>query len=242
MQKPEALPVKLAKRWRMHKSYFISFIKVNPIFCCNVSIFVNDKELLSEYRKKRDFSSSPEPNGKVSKSSSAPIFVIQKHAASNLHYDLRLESEGVLKSWAIPKGPSMDPSIKRLAVPTEDHPIAYADFEGVIPEGHYGAGAVIVWDSGVFRNTKGEDASFAESLSNGHATIFLVGTKLKGDFALIRTGRGGKRLQWLFFKMKDKYAEPGSDITRELPSSSKTGRSLDEVAEQELPANLDDFM
>ncbi len=111
----------------------------------------------------------------------------------------------------------------------------------MIPEGHYGAGTVIVWDSGIFKNTKGEGTNFAENLSDGHATIFLEGTKLKGDFALIRTGRGGKRPQWLFFKMKDDYALPGSDITSELPKSSKTGRSLEEVAEQEQPADLGDF-
>jgi len=202
---------------------------------------VNDKEPLSEYQKKRDFPATPEPSGEVTKRNSEPIFVIQKHDASNLHYDLRLESEGVLKSWAVPKGPSMDPKVKRLAVPTEDHPMAYANFEGVIPEGHYGAGTVIVWDSGVFKNTKGEDASFAENLSDGHATIFLEGSKLKGDFALIRTGRGGKRHQWLFFKMKDEYAAPETDITVEKPNSSKTGRSLQEVAEQEQPADLGDF-
>ena len=202
---------------------------------------MNDKEPLSDYKKKRDFSATPEPSGIIVKGDSEPIFVIQKHDASNLHYDLRLESEGVLKSWAVPKGPSMDPKVKRLAVPTEDHPMAYADFEGVIPEGHYGAGTVLVWDSGIFRNTKGEDASFAENLSDGHATIFLEGTKLKGDFALIRTGRGGKRPQWLFFKMKDDYAQPGSDVTSEKPNSSKTGRSLEEVAKQEKPADLKDF-
>jgi bifunctional non-homologous end joining protein LigD len=202
---------------------------------------VNDKELLEEYMRKRDFSATPEPSGVIGEGSKKPIFVIQKHDASNLHYDLRLESEGVLKSWALPKGPSMDPKVKRLAVPTEDHPMAYSDFEGVIPEGHYGAGAVIVWDFGVFRNVKGDDVSFAENLEDGHATIFLEGAKLKGDFALIRTNRGGKRLQWLFFKMKDEYAEPGSDIVSEKPSSSKTGRSLVEVAEQEEPADLGDF-
>jgi DNA ligase D-like protein (predicted 3'-phosphoesterase) len=135
----------------------------------------------------------------------------------------------------------MDPKVKRLAVPTEDHPMAYADFEGVIPEGHYGAGTVIVWDSGTFQNTKGETASFAENLEEGHATIHINGSKLVGSFALIRTKRGGKRPQWLFLKMKDDYAKPGSDITSEKPNSSKTGRSLSEVADQEEPADLGDF-
>jgi ATP-dependent DNA ligase len=119
--------------------------------------------------------------------------------------------------------------------------MAYADFEGVIPEGHYGAGTVIVWDSGTFVNKKGEDASFADNLEQGHATITLSGSKLVGDFALIRTKRGGKRLQWLFFKMKDEYAKPGSDITSDQPDSSKTGRSLKQVAEEEEPADLGDF-
>ena len=199
------------------------------------------KEPLEEYKKKRDFTATPEPGGEIGEGSAEPIYVIQKHQASNLHYDLRLESDGVLKSWAVPKGPSMDPKVKRLAVPTEDHPMAYADFEGVIPEGHYGAGTVIVWDSGTFQNTKGEDASFAENLEEGHATIRINGSKLVGDFALIRTKRGGKRPQWLFFKMKDDYAKPGSDITSEEPNSSKTGRSLSEVAEQEEPSDLGDF-
>ncbi len=202
---------------------------------------VNEKEPLIEYQKKRDFATTPEPEGRLGDENDKPIYIIQKHDASNLHYDLRLESDGVLKSWAVPKGPSMDPSVKRLAVPTEDHPMAYADFEGVIPEGHYGAGTVIVWDSGVFRNTKGEAVSFSENLRDGHATIFIEGTKLMGEFALIRTKRGGKRPQWLFFKMKDEYAEPESDITSEKPDSSKTGRSLAEVAEEEKPSDLSDF-
>ena len=135
----------------------------------------------------------------------------------------------------------MNPKVKRLAVPTEDHPMAYADFEGVIPEGHYGAGTVLVWDSGTFQNTKGEDASFSENLKEGHATIQMSGSKLVGKFALIRTKRGGKRPQWLFFKMKDEHAMPESDITVDRPNSSKTGRSLSEVSEQEEPADLGDF-
>jgi len=202
---------------------------------------VTDREPLKEYKEKRDFSETPEPSGEIGKSNSEPIFVIQKHDASNLHYDLRLEADGVLKSWAVPKGPSMDPNVKRLAVPTEDHPMAYADFEGVIPEGHYGAGTVVVWDYGTFKNTKGDDVSLSSNLDDGHATINLSGSKLVGAFALIRTKRGGKRPQWLFFKMKDDHAKPGSDITSEMPNSSKTGRSLEKVAEQEEPADLGDF-
>lgn len=200
---------------------------------------MKQKKPLEEYKDKRDFTTTPEPNVKSCLKSKEPIFVIQKHQASNLHYDLRLESRGVLKSWAVPKGPSMDPGVKRLAIPTEDHPMAYADFEGVIPKGNYGAGTVIVWDLGVYKNTKAETSSFEDNLNGGHATIFLKGSKLLGKFALIKTKRGGKNPQWLFFKMKDEYAKPRTDITSEMPNSSKTGRSLTEVANQEPPTDLD---
>lgn len=200
---------------------------------------MTDEKQLKEYKGKRDFSKTPEPIGNENDEHETPIYVIQKHDASNLHYDLRLESNGVLKSWAVPKGPSMDPSVKRLAITTEDHPIAYADFEGVIPEGHYGAGTVIVWDYGTFKNTK-DDISFEEALEDGHATIDIKGQKLEGEFALIRTNRGGKN-QWLFFKMKDGKAKPDSDIAFEQPNSAKSERSLDEVAEQEEPADLNGF-
>jgi DNA ligase D-like protein (predicted 3'-phosphoesterase) len=195
---------------------------------------------LRRYKEKRDFTETPEPAPKVEEGGGDPIFVVQKHDASNLHYDLRIESGGVLKSWAVPKGPSMDPKVRRLAVPTEDHPMAYADFEGVIPEGHYGAGTVIVWDRGTYRNTKGKDASTEKNLEEGHATLWLEGEKLKGSFALIRT-RGGDKPRWLFFKMKDDEARPGSDVVEEMPNSVLTGRSLEEVAEQEEPADLSDF-
>ena len=200
---------------------------------------MDEKDTLKAYRDKRQLDKTPEPSGELAKNHDEPIFVVQKHDASNLHYDLRIESEGVLKSWAVPKGPSMDPSVKRLAVPTEDHPMAYADFEGVIPEGHYGAGTVILWDRGVYENLK-ENSSFADNLKQGHVTIRLKGEKLVGGFALLRTG-GGEKPRWLFFKMKDEDAKPGSDILKEHPYSVKTGRSLEEVAEQEEPADLKDF-
>ena len=187
---------------------------------------------LKDYRDKRDFNQTPEPVGEKLPSAKKSVFVIQKHDARNLHYDLRLEHGGVLKSWAVPKGPSMDPIVKRLAVPTEDHPMGYLDFEGVIPKGNYGAGTVIVWDIGLYRNLKGDDADLDRNLDEGHATIWLEGAKLRGGFALIRTKRGGKRPQWLFFKMKDEQALPGSEILSERPNSVKTGRSLKEVEEQ----------
>lgn len=201
---------------------------------------MSESDPLRRYKEKRDFTGTPEPSPEVEEGGAEPIFVVQKHDASNLHYDLRIESGGVLKSWAVPKGPSMDPKVRRLAVPTEDHPMAYADFEGVIPEGHYGAGTVIVWDRGTYRNTKGEDASLEKNLEEGHATLWLEGTKLRGGFALIRTG-GGDKPRWLFFKMKGDEARPGSDVTEEMPNSVVTNRSLEEVAEQEEPADLSDF-
>lgn len=164
------------------------------------------------------------------------LFVIQKHDSRNLHYDLRLESEGVMKSWTVPKGPSMDPKTRRLAVPTEDHSMSYNDFEGVIPEGNYGAGTVLVWDKGMYTSTKDDGSTFADSLEEGHATVLLEGEKLKGRFALIRTKRG-----WLFFKMKDEFALSGSDILSDKPDSVKTGRSLAQVNEQESPSEMRDF-
>ena len=166
------------------------------------------------------------------------MFVIQKHDASSLHYDFRIEVDGVLKSWAVPKGPSTDPSVKRLAVPTEDHPLAYADFEGVIPEGEYGGGTIMVWDRGTYRNLK-EDSSegqdspgLTEQLEDGHATIWLQGEKLIGGYALIRTGKG-ENSRWLLIKMDDEGADARRNPTSTEPDSVKTGRSLDEIRQEE---------
>ncbi len=141
------------------------------------------KKTLEDYTAKRDFSRTPEPAGTGRRAAGAPIFVVQKHDASHLHYDFRLEVDGVLKSWAIPKGPSTDPREKRLAVPTEDHPLEYAGFEGVIPAGEYGAGTVMVWDTGSFRNItekKGAPVPLAEAVAHGHVKVWLEGQKLKG--------------------------------------------------------------
>src|SRR5919106_5015650 len=146
---------------------------------------------LKEYRRKRDFSKSPEPSGKKGKKTTKPIFVVQKHDASRLHYDFRLEVDGVLKSWAVPKGPATDPRDKRLAVEVEDHPLEYADFEGVIEEGNYGAGAVIVWDTGTYEKL-GEEESMAEALERGHVSVWLHGQKVAGGYTLQRTGKGPK--------------------------------------------------
>jgi DNA ligase D-like protein (predicted 3'-phosphoesterase) len=189
---------------------------------------------LKEYRDKRDFRRTPEPQGREGSDSEEPVFVIQKHDASRLHYDLRLEVDGVLKSWAVPKGPSTDPSQKRLAVPTEDHPLEYADFEGVIPEGEYGGGTMIVWDKGTYRNLQAEkekSRSMAESYEDGHVEVWLEGEKLSGGYALIRTG-GGDDSRWLLIKMKDDRADARRNPTSTEPKSVLTGRTLEEVREQ----------
>ena len=176
---------------------------------------------LKEYRKKRKFSKTPEPKGKAKKSKTS-IFAVQKHDARNLHYDFRLEINGVLKSWAIPKGPSMDPKQRRLAIGTEDHPMDYASFEGVIPEGLYGAGIVMVWDKGTYRNVSEKYDSMKESYKKGHISVELKGKKLKGGFALIKTPRG-----WLLVKRADKYASK-SDVLKKT-KSAKTGRTLKQI-------------
>lgn len=152
------------------------------------------------------------------------IFVVQKHHARQLHYDFRLEVAGVLKSWALPKGPSTDPAVKRLAVPVEDHPLAYADFEGVIQPGQYGAGPVMVWDNGTYDPEDSEDV--LQSLANGKLVFQLHGKKLRGSWVLIRT----RNRAWLLIKHPDAYAST-ADITETQPRSVLTGRSLSEIVE-----------
>lgn len=196
---------------------------------------------LEKYNSKRDFRKTSEPGEEEVEfewAEGQPIFVIQKHAASNLHYDFRIEVDGVLKSWSVPKGPSTDPSVKRLAVPTEDHPLAYADFEGVIPEGEYGGGTVMIWDRGIYRNLKedkDEDQDppgLAEQLEDGHATIWLEGEKLRGGYALIRTGKG-EDARWLLIKMDDEGADARRNPTSTEPDSVISGRSLEEIRQKE---------
>jgi bifunctional non-homologous end joining protein LigD len=187
---------------------------------------------LSEYKKKRSFSHTPEPQG--GKGDAGHLrFVIQKHAASTLHYDFRLEMDGVLKSWAIPKGPSTDPSVKRLAIKVEDHPLDYQDFEGLIPKGQYGGGTVLIWDRGNYiladdsaGNKKSMDAKFLQQLRKGSIHFVLNGSKLRGEFALVRASHLGKQA-WLLIKTKDKYAQP-SDITKK-DKSVVSGRSLKQI-------------
>jgi DNA ligase D-like protein (predicted 3'-phosphoesterase) len=195
---------------------------------------MKSKDPLQTYQEKRQFSKTPEPSGGARPASDTPMFVIQKHAARNLHYDFRLEVEGVLKSWAVPKGPSLNPKDKRLAVPTEDHPLEYADFEGVIPEGEYGAGAVMVWDFGTYRNLtekKGQPVSMAEAVPHGHLKVWLEGKKLRGGYALTRFKKPPDEA-WLLVKADDEAADPQTDILKQAADSALTGRSLEEIAQE----------
>lgn len=184
---------------------------------------------LKKYREKRDFKKTPEPISDQKISPDSPRFVIQKHNASRLHYDFRLEVNGVLKSWAIPKGPSKDPAQKRLAVPTEDHPLDYIDFEGVIPEGNYGAGTVIVWDKGTYNNLE-KDVPMDKAVDEGHIDIWLNGEKLKGGYALIRTGKGGRKF-WLLLKKKDNETDQEYNILTDRPRSVLSGRTIEDIEE-----------
>jgi bifunctional non-homologous end joining protein LigD len=183
---------------------------------------------LAEYKAKRDFGKTPEPGPKrVRKTGDS--FVIQKHAARRTHFDFRLEHDGVLKSWAVTKGPSLDPSQKRLAVRTEDHPLEYGGFEGVIPKGEYGGGPVMIWDEGTWEPIGDPD----EGLAKGDLKFRLHGKRLKGDFVLVRMKKdrkGGKRENWLLIKKRDTYAGDGAEPTEDYDTSVKTGRTMDEIA------------
>jgi len=195
---------------------------------------------LGKYQQMRDFGDTPEPSGKAAsrKKKKQPIFVIQKHHASHLHYDFRLEMEGVLKSWAVPKGPSYDPTVKRLAMMTEDHPYDYAGFEGVIPEGNYGAGNVIIWDHGTWTFLEpGDDP--VKALKSGKLTFKLDGYKMKGEWALVRIhGRSPKGNEWLLLKHRDAYATSKVDVTEEAPNSVLSGRDVEEIgAENQWQSN-----
>jgi bifunctional non-homologous end joining protein LigD len=189
---------------------------------------------LTTYREKRNFSTSPEPEGKVNgeaqkKSKSDPTFVVQKHRATQLHYDFRLEHNGTLLSWAVPKGPSLDPSVKRLAMQVEDHPIEYAQFEGTIPKGEYGGGTVMVWDIGTWAP---EQPDVDAALKKGDLKFTLHGKKLHGSWVLVRTrGFGGSsKPTWLLIKHRDKYASD-VDITVAKPKSAISNRLLADIAE-----------
>ena len=186
---------------------------------------------LGEYNRKRDFTRTKEPAGKVPKARGKTLhFVIQKHDASHLHYDVRLELDGVMKSWAVPKGPSLDPAVKRLAMEVEDHPISYNTFEGTIPEGEYGGGTVMLWDRGTY---EAEDGGGIDSLRDGYERgdlkIVLHGKRLNGSWVLVRMKRPG-RPQWLLIKHRDEEADPGLDVTEAHTNSVVTKRTMDQIA------------
>jgi bifunctional non-homologous end joining protein LigD len=203
------------------------------------------KRALDRYAAKRSFTRTPEPPAKVAGERTGPLmFVVQKHAARQLHYDFRLELDGVLKSWAVPKGPSLDTSDKRMAVEVEDHPFDYASFEGVIPPKQYGAGNVIVWDCGVYSPDEGQKYSFIDrtaaearvraELAAGKLSILLCGEKLKGSFALVKTRSGN---QWLLIKHRDRFAQPNDILARK--ASVLSGVSLDDISPLKEPARRD---
>jgi bifunctional non-homologous end joining protein LigD len=188
-------------------------------------------DLLKKYRAMRDFSDTPEPSGGKPKKAKLPIFVIQKHRASHLHYDFRLEMEGVLKSWAVPKGPSYDPGTKRLAMMTEDHPYDYASFEGVIPEGNYGAGNVIIWDNGHWEFIEPGDDPVA-ALKSGKLTFRMFGKKMFGEWALVRIkgrGKSDRGNEWLLLKHRDEFANEKVDVTEVAPRSIISNKLVEEV-------------
>ena len=187
---------------------------------------------LHEYRKKRDFKVTSEPAGARREAKPSRLrYVIQKHRASHLHYDFRLEWNGVMLSWAVPKGPSLDPAIKRLAMQVEDHPIEYSDFESTIPRGEYGGGTMMIWDTGTWA-PQSDDVDVATK--KGELKFELCGKKLKGSWVLVRTRGygGGKRASWLLIKHRDEFARKG-DITLEAPRSAVSNRTLEEIARDE---------
>lgn len=192
---------------------------------------MGDTKQLHAYQRKRAPDRTPEPFGNGARSDQ-PMFVIQQHDATNMHWDLRLQAEGVLKSWAVPKGPSTDPREKRLAVPTEDHPLNYADFEGVIPEGEYGGGRVIVWDRGVYHALEGDAAEedIADAVAGGHVKVWLQGDKLTGGYVLTRM-RGDD--QWLLIKLEDEGADRRRNPARTQPESVLSGHTVHSIGEDE---------
>lgn len=200
------------------------------------------KESLAKYRRKRDFTKTTEPSGENgTPSEGEPAFVVQIHDASTLHFDFRLEADGVLKSFAIPKGPSDDPEEKRLAMPTEDHPMEYRSFEGTIAEGEYGGGTVIVWDEGTYQNLttdrRGRSVDLSAGLRKGHVSFRLHGSKLHGGYALtrIRKGNGSSRESWLLVKEADRHAAAHGTPDPRRARSIRTGRTLKQTAADREP-------
>lgn len=197
------------------------------------------KEQLTEYRRKRDFGKTAEPEGGAATRKRGTAkrldFVIQKHAASHLHFDLRLELDGVMKSWAVPKGPAPDPSIKRLAMQVEDHPVEYNTFEGTIPEGEYGGGTVMLWDRGWYEPEKGggEDG-VREGMKKGDLKIVFHGKRMKGSWVLVRTrgwggGGSGSKPSWLLIKHRDEHAEAGDALVERHTTSVVSKKTMEQI-------------
>ena len=187
---------------------------------------------LKDYNNKRKFDKTTEPKGTTKKSEDQLIFVVQSHAASRLHYDFRLEMEGVLKSWAVPKGPSLNPDDKRLAMMVEDHPYDYKDFEGNIPEGNYGAGQVEVWDSGTYEplddtSKLSDEKELLKELKSGSLKFILHGKKLKGEFALVKM-KNAENNSWVLIKHRDKFAEEKYDAEENVAKNSQVTKFLEE--------------
>ena len=190
---------------------------------------------LAEYKRKRDFEKTDEPAGKPvgRKSRRALRFVIQKHAATALHFDFRLELDGVMKSWAVPKGPSYDPSVKRLAMEVEDHPIEYNTFEGTIPKGQYGGGTVMLWDRGTYEpESEGGEQALRDGYERGDLKFILHGKRLQGGWVLVRMRRESGRAQWLLIKHRDETANESYDVTAEVTTSVASGRTMEEIAQR----------
>jgi bifunctional non-homologous end joining protein LigD len=204
---------------------------------------------LGEYRSKRDFTKTAEPAGGSVARTGTLRFVVQKHAARQVHFDLRLEMDGVMKSWAVPKGPSLDPSVKRLAMQVEDHPIEYNTFEGTIPHGEYGGGTVMLWDRGTYiadpAMAKGESDEVAvqHGYDRGDLKVVMNGERMRGSWVLVRTRFGPGRSSsssakpsWLLIKHRDAFAAPGSDIVADAVTSVESGRTMEEISAQPSPA------
>ena len=195
------------------------------------------REQLREYRRKRDFGRTSEPSGELDPRTKhrGLHFVIQKHAASHLHYDLRLELDGVMRSWSVPRGPSLDPAVKRLALQVEDHPMSYNTFEGTIPEGEYGGGTVMLWDRGRYRPDEAEEGELEDDavrrgLRAGKLSFTFEGERVRGSYALVRT-ESGATPKWLLIKHRDEFAHRGQEITDKIKTSVVTGRTMTEIAD-----------
>ena len=189
---------------------------------------------LAEYRRKRDFARTREPRGASGRRTATRLaYVIQRHEATRLHFDLRLELDGVMKSWAVPKGPSLDPAVKRLAIEVEDHPIDYNSFEGTIPAGEYGGGTVMLWDRGTYTYAGDSDEQLAALRGGDRKGDFkfeLRGKRLRGSWVLVRTRRSGRKNQWLLIKHRDERADPDVDPVEKYRTSVTTGRTMAQIA------------